>query len=329
MLQILSKKQFNIAVILIIIALLPLQIATSFYTYDADVWQHSAPLSKFIFKLLGADLLSAQYFIFTISSILIYLQLFLVYNIFNTVKSIEKNSLLATWIYLWLIHLFPAMSNFSPALISITLVLFVIHQYHYNIEGKYASFLFNISIVSGIAFLIWYPSILILLFLILVLFQYNELSLKKGVIVLTSFTIPIIYFCCYFIFTNNTIEILYRLSNFHLSNLTLSSISIYQLVSLILILIMIVVGSFQALAFSSQTVKSSRLFMNSLFTFLIISLLGAFLSINNVIYSGIVLCFPISLFLVYYINIFKRPLYAEIAHLSLILLVLINFVLSF
>ena len=221
------------------------------------------------------------------------------------------------------------MSNFSPALISSTLILYIVYQFHNHIEDKSSNYLFNISIINGLSFLFWYPSILILVFMFVVLFQYNELTIKKVIIILTSFIIPIIYFICYYIYTDNPIEIIYKLSNFHLTKITSTPVLVYQIIALIIILIMTIVGTFQALAFSSKTAKSSRLFMNSLFTFLIISVLGAFLSINNLIYSGLAISFPLSLFLVYYINIFKRPLFAELAHLSLILLVLINFVFSF
>ena len=78
MLQILSKKQFNIAVIIIALTLIPLQIISNFYTFDINVWRQSAPLAKFVFNRIGIELLTNNYFDFAISTILIYIQLFLV-----------------------------------------------------------------------------------------------------------------------------------------------------------------------------------------------------------------------------------------------------------
>lgn len=329
MLQIFTKKQFNLAIIFIATSLIPLQFISSLAPIDIDVWNHAAPFSKFIGNSIGVKLLANSYFNFALSIFLIYIQLFLVYNVFNKFKNIEKNSLLATWLYLWCLHLFPSMANFSPALISSTLILIVIYQFHYHIESKSFDYLFKTSILVGLSFLIWYPSIAILLFMLLVLFQYNELSIKKVIIILTSFIIPLIYFICYYLYNENGMEIIYKLSNFHLSSLSLPEISIYQIITIISLLLMIALGAIQSLAFSSQTIKATRLFMNSLFTFSIIAILSAFLSLNSVVYSLIILCFPISLFLVHYINIFKRPLFAELAHLSLILLLIINFVLCF
>ena len=329
MLQFLSKKQFNIGFILIVMCLLPLQFISSLSTFNLNVWQSSAPLAEYIYKSIGTKLLSNIYFDFIISTILISIQLIIVYNIFNKIKNIDKHSVLATWLYLWLIHLFPSMSCFSPALISSTIMFIVLYKLYAHIEDNSSSYLFNISMLSGLSFLIWYPSIFVLAFIFIGLFQYNELKVKKLVIISTSFFIPIIYFFTYYLFQDRGIEILIKFSNFHIYGLSFPSLSLYQALCLIPILIMLILGTLRAISIGSQTVKSSRLFMNSILSLLLVTILSVFLSPNNIIYSGLTLFFPLSLFLAYYINIFKRPLFAEVAHLSLILLIIINYTLSF
>jgi len=329
MLQFLSKKYFNIGIVLIIICILPLQFINSFSPFNLLVWQDSAPLAKFSYLILNENILNNTYFNFIVSSFLIAIQLFMLYHTFNKIKRIETYSILITWLYFWLIHLFPAMSNFSPALISSTLISIVIYKLFTHIESNSSSYLFNISMLSGLAFLFWYPSVVILVYILLILFQYNQFTTKRVIIVCTSFIIPLIYLVTYYVIQGKAIDAVLRFSNFHIHAIQFPELNLIQGIILLAILIMIIIGGLNAMAIAAQTIKTSRLFINSMFTLLIVLLTAIFLSNNNIIYSGLLIFIPLSLFLVYYINIFKRPLFAELAHFTLILLIIINYACSF
>ncbi|MCB0510688.1 MAG: hypothetical protein KDC82_07970 [Bacteroidetes bacterium] len=231
-----------------------------------------------------------------------------------------------TWLYLWLIHLFPEWSTFSPALIATSILLICLYLFYENVEDRSDSFVFNISLLIGVSFLLWYPSILLLAFFAIALFQYNALNIKRIFIIFLSFILPTTNMLAYFFLSDQSEKILYSLGNFHLQELILVQPDLKVIAVIVLTLILTILGLFQALSLAAKTVKFSRLFINNLFSLVIFVLLASFLSTNEFSYSLLSLIFPISLYLFLFINIIKRPIYAEIVHISLILMILFNFV---
>jgi len=326
MLSLFSKRQINLGFFIIFTTLIIFQVFTSTHPVNIEVWYRSAPLANLIADIIGTSLLQNPWFDFFGATLLILFQLILVYNLINKIKNLEKYSVLVTWLYCFLIHLFPAWSKFSPPLIALTILLFILYRIYGAIDGKANHFVFVCSTLIGLSFLLWYPSIFLLGFFFLVLFEYNVLSFKRILIILLSFLIPVIWYVSFYILTDQQIEVLYQFSNFHITMLDFHYLKWYQYASLIVLLALTLLGLLQAINFSSKTVKMSRLFIKSLFNLLVFSLLGLMLSTNDFTYSLLFLLFPIAVFLALFINIFKRPQVAELVHLTLLLCVLINFV---
>lgn len=316
----------NLGFILIFVSLLLFQIFTSLFAPDLAVWEHSAPLAKVLVQVIGIDLIQHPLFNFFSASLLILFQLILVYNLINKIKNLEKYSVLVTWLYCCLLHLFPAWSKLSPPLIALTILLFILYRIYGAIEDKPNHFVFVVSTLIGISFLIWYPSILLLAYLLIVLFQHNVLSLKRIIIINLSFAVPVIWYLSYFILSNQELELFYQFSNFHITKISFHYYTWYQYASMLLLLVFSVFGLFQAINLSNKTAKMSRLFLKSLFTLCIVLLFSLMLSTNDFSYSLPFLLFPIALFLALFINIFKRPLLAELIHFTILLSILINFV---
>jgi hypothetical protein len=326
MLSLFSKRQVNAGSFLIIAILLIFQVFSSLHPLDLEVWQRSAPLAKLIVQVLGLELLKNPWFDFFSAFVLILFQLILVYNLLNKVKNLEKYSVLATWLYCFLLHLFPAWSKFSPPLIALTILLFILYRIYGAIDDKANHFVFLSSTLIGISFLLWYPSIVLIAFLFLVLFEYNVLNFKRFLIITLSFLLPIIWFVSYFILTGQQMTLLYEFSNFHITSLDFHYLKWYQYASLFVLLTLTLLGLLQAINFSSKTVKMSRLFIKSLFNLIGFSLLGLMLSTNDFSYSLMFFLFPVAVFLALFINIFKRPRVAELLHLTILLCVLVSFV---
>ncbi|MCB9256094.1 MAG: hypothetical protein H6579_03085 [Chitinophagales bacterium] len=326
MLQLFSRRQSNLAFLIILVCFIPLQAANSFLFKDMDVWHQSAPLANFIYHILGESILQNSWFIFFTSFFLILLHLVIVHNIISKIKNLDKHSVLLTWLYLWLIHLFPEWSTFSPALMATSILLICLYLFYENVEDRSDSFVFNISLLIGVSFLLWYPSILLLAFFAIALFQYNALNIKRIFIIFLSFILPTTNMLAYFFLSDQSEKILYSLGNFHLQELILVQPDLKVIAVIVLTLILTILGLFQALSLAAKTVKFSRLFINNLLSLVIFVLLASFLSTNEFSYSLLALIFPISLYLVLFINIIKRPIYAEIVHISLILMILFNFV---
>lgn len=325
MLNFFSKRMSNFGFLLLAISLLILQFFSASFPIDLDVWQKSAPLAHLFFEIIGINFLENKFLDFAFSTPLILFQLVLVYNLLANNKNLEKHSLLITWMYLWLIHLFPAWSKFSPPLIASTILLFVLYRLDSSVESKSNQFVFTVSSLIGVSFLFWYPSVLLLAFLTILLFQYNAIQLKRVIILCLSFSVPIIWFCFFYVTAKDGVSLAYKFSSFHISEIQLEKFTTIQIFPLGLLFLALVIGGFQTLAFSTKTAKLSRLFINSQMSLIFISLLAFFLSINKFGYSFQFLLLPFSLFLVMFINIFKRPIVAELAHIILISIVIFNF----
>lgn len=326
MLQLFTKRQFNLGVILIFLSLIILQYFSAFQPLGTAIWSHSAPLAHGIYEVLGEQFISEPIVSFSLATVLILFQLILVYLILSKIKNFEKYSLIMTWVYCWMIHLFPEWSSFSPALLATTLLLFILYRIYTLADIQKNQFLFNISTLIGLSFLLWFPSIFLLPYLAILLFQYNVVSLKRISILFISFSIPILWYCLYFVFTGEPEVLFYKFSTFHFTKVDAKAIHAIQWIPLAIIAIFTVLGLLQAWSISNKTVKRSRLFISSLFVLVVCLGLGFSVSINEMRYSFQMLIFPMSLFIVFFINNFKRSKYSEIAHIILLLTILFNFV---
>ncbi|MFT4968727.1 MAG: hypothetical protein ACI9O4_000458 [Chitinophagales bacterium] len=326
MLQLFTKRQFNLGLFLIAFTFFVLHSFAAQHPPSLQVWSSSAPLAHALFELLRATFLAKPIVSFILSSFLILFQLVLVYRILSKIKNLEKHSLLVVWMYCWLIHLFPEWSSFSPVQIASTLLLFILYRVYTLENYQKNGFLFGLSTLIGFSFLLWYPAIYLIPFIAILLFQYNAISFKKISILLLSFSIPVIWFCIYYILQDQGEELLFKFSTFHLSKVSFHPIDVIQVVALGLIALPIMAGFLEAWSLSNKTIKLSRLFINSLFVLIFCLGLGFMLSINDFMYSFHGLIFPFSLFLAIFINNFKRTKHAEIAHIILLLAVLFNFV---
>tara|TARA_Y100000385_G_scaffold110141_1_gene114359 strand:- start:854 stop:1852 length:999 start_codon:yes stop_codon:yes gene_type:complete len=325
MLAILSKKHFNLGVILIGLATTVLHVFSFDTATDTSLWRTSGPLALKLYNILGDQFFSNTITGFTFSMILITFQLVLVYRIMAKSKKLEKYNMQVTWIYAWLIHLFPEWSSLSPVLIATSLLLFVLDRIYRLVDFQKNNFLFNASSLLGIAFLFWHPTIVIILFLLIFLFQYNEINLKRVSILLLSFSIPVIWYNVYNTYSLEVSESLFNFNIFHIHELDRHILNNTQWASLSILLVYVTVGLLNAWSLSNQTSKNSRLFINSLLVLSIIVGLGFTLSINALIYSFPMTLFPASFFIILFLNNFKRSKHSELAHIILLLSILFNF----
>ncbi len=326
MLAILSKKHFNLGVILIGLATSILHVFSMETAIDTSVWRTSGPLALKLYNILGDQFFSNTITGFAFSMILITFQLVLVYRIMAKSKKLEKYNMQVTWIYAWLIHLFPEWSSLSPVLIATSLLLFVLYRFYKLVDFQKNNFLFNVSTLLGIAFLFWHPSIMIIPFLIFLLFQYNVISLKRVSILLLSFSIPVIWYKVYILYMLGVTESLFNFNIFHIHELDRHILNNTQWASLSILLVYVALGLLNAWSLSNQTSKNSRLFINSLLSLSIFVGLGFTLSLNALIYSFPMTLFPASFFIILILNNFKRSKHSELAHIILLLAILFNFV---
>lgn len=326
MLELFTRRQINFAIILVAISLLLFQIFSSLYPVDWSIWKHSAPLSSLLFNLFGERLLSNALFDFFAATFLIGIQLFAVYKIISSIRNIEKYALLSAWLYNLLLHLSPQWSKFSPILIASTLVIIMLYVFFKNIAENKNNFIFTIGLLLGLAFMFWYPTIMLLAFLFFALYLYNLLSVKRLVIICLSFSIPIIHFVGIHFLNNDFLGAVFAFYSFHVNKIMFEAIDIKLWLSNIFLFGLVTVGFVQALSLSARSAKISRLFFNSLLVLMVFVGIGFFLSINKYHYSLLLLLLPFSLYLTIFFNNIKRKITAEFIHIALISAILFNFV---
>lgn len=311
---------------MIAVVFLILQVLSSHTGFNHETWSTGAPLAQVLFELTQNSWLSTNLFASLASGLLISLQLLLVYRIISSVKNLDKYNLLVAWIYMLVTYLFGEWNDFTPALLAQTLLLLILYNIYKRNELQQDGFMFSVSTLISISFLLWYPSIFLLPFLLILLFQYNALSLKKLSILILSFSVPLIWYIIYFYATGQSVDMFYQFSSFHIQALNIQALHYLEWIPVGLIGIFALLGLLEAWSLSNKTSKNARLFISSLFTLILFLSLGFMLSTNRVIYSFQTVLFPAALFITLFVNNFKRTRYAEIAHIILLLAVLFNFV---
>jgi hypothetical protein len=145
-------------------------------------------------------------------------------------------------------------------------------------------------------------------------------------ITLLSFSIPLIWYIIYFYTTGQSTALLYQFASFHIHPLQIESLHYLEWIPIGIVLTYAGLGMLEAWSLSNKTSKTARLFISSIFSLILFIGLGFLLNTNRVIYSFQAILYPAALFIVLFVNNFKRKRFAEIAHIILLLAVLFNFV---
>jgi hypothetical protein len=326
MLQFFSRRHFNLALIIIVLFFIVLHALSSPSGMDNSTWSNGAPLAQLIYELSVETWLRSKILTIVISGLFIGFQILLVYRITSLIKPLDKYSFLVAWIYLLTSYFFPEWSNLTPALLAQTLLLVILYNFYKLNDLQKDGFMFTLSTLLSIAFLFWYPSILLLPFMFVLLFQYNALSLRKISITLLSFSIPVIWCVVYFYFTGQTTVLINQWTSLHIYPPHMDALHHLQWIPIGIVLAYIGFGMIEAWTLTNKTSKNARLFISSMFSLVFFLGLAFTLNSHQIIYSFQALLYPGALFIVLFINNFKRQRISEIAHIILLLSVLFNFV---
>jgi hypothetical protein len=326
MLQFFSRRHFNLALIIIVLFFIVLHALSSPSGMDDSTWSNGAPLAQLIFELSAETWLRSKLFTILLSGLFIGFQILLVYRISSLIKPLDQYNFFTAWIYLLISYFFPDWSNLTPALLAQTLLLVILYNFYKLNDIQKDGFMFTLSTLLSIAFLLWYPSILLLPFMLVLLFQYNALSFRKISITLLSFCIPVIWYLVYFYFTGQTTVLINQWASLHIYPAYMNALHHLQWISIGIVLTYTGFGMLEAWSLTNKISKNARLFISSMFSLVFFLGLSFTLNTNQTIYSFQALLYPGALFIVFFINNFKRQRIAEIAHIILLLSVLFNFV---
>ena len=221
MLQFFSRRQFNQGLIIIILFFTLVHVLSAHTGIEDETWSNGAPLAQLIHDLSLDTWLSSKLFAVIATGFLLTAQLLLIYRVITSIKNLDKYGLMVSWVYLLLAYLFSEWNDFTPALLSQTILLYVLYSIYQRNDLQKDGFMFTISTLISFSFLLWYPSIFLLPFVLILLFQYNALNLKKISITVLSFSIPLIWYIIYFYSTGQEQMLLYQFVSFHIHALKL------------------------------------------------------------------------------------------------------------
>lgn len=288
-------------------------------------WESNlSPLSLALKSVMGDLLTKNVWFNLVSSAFLVFLQSSIVVSILNYFRVEEFKGFLAAWLYVVLLHLFPAFVFLSPELIAITFILLALRSFVYIDESKSKlEPIVTAGLLLSIAAGFWLPSIFFLPLAIFAMAKENLLSLKTLMSLLLAFSMVFIYSYAYLYLTDKPLKLINGLQ------LNQFEFHFYKKQDLLSFTILVVITLFSLpsiMTFLNKLLKKPKIFFQTLLAYVICFFVLILFQNQNKVTILIVLAFPVSIILAIYFNRFKRIFLAEAIHLVLLLSVIVNFI---
>jgi hypothetical protein len=296
---------------------------------DLSMWQAGqAPLARFLYNILGESLLSAKWFNYSLSGLVILFLGFYINQLLNTNKILGENNFFMSWIFVLLAHMHPSFIVFSPAMVSLFIIVWVFKDmYEIRHEKKSLGAIFNIGLLYSISFLFWYPSIMLMVLFPIGFFTFNFFNLRVLLVFLVAFIHPFLYMAFYYFWTDDFPSGLLEIfSQFHPALWKIDAFFDWRNAGIFIFLLMVVKGFFDVSNYSQKVLKEVRQFISLVFLYCVLYVMGLFYQHDNTWAILMPLLFPFSIYIYKFLNTIKRRIPAELAHVSLLLSVLFSFI---
>ncbi len=285
---------------------------------------NTSPLYEIIYKLLSpfpfwSSILA--FFIMLIESLLIT-------NLLSEQKLIPRNTFLTAFLFIIFAAFNPAMLCLNPVFISylflIPAVAFIIKMY---VGKESLIYCFNASLLTGLASLVYFPTLYFLLVIWLGLYLFSIFKWREWLVSFIGITIPYIFlFVFYFWFDQlhahlqdyHEFIVIYLGLNFSLSDEQSVFLSIFSIYLGFLVLLSIIKG---ILSMNEKTISLRKL--SSFFIyFLLFSQIVFFMrDTNNIVLKSLQIL-PLTIVLSLYFSNIKRTFISELLFSLLIILTL-------
>jgi hypothetical protein len=166
--------------------------------------QNSGILYREIIMFLKS-LSENQSFLFaTIAYIVLFTQALQLNSIINKNRMMQRVNFLPATAYLVITSLIPEWNHFSAPLLANTLVLVIFSSLfkmanQYSIKGS----IFNIGVAIGISSFIFFPSVILFVWLIFALLVMRSVRFNEWLICLLGVTAPYYFYAAYLFFSDN------------------------------------------------------------------------------------------------------------------------------
>lgn len=176
-----------------------------------------------------------------VAFVLLLIQLFFFNLILRENNLITKNSSAASFIFVLLFSLVPLQTGFYPFVVINPLLLIMLHSLLSLYELEDIEFpVFKVSILASLISLLYFPAILLLCYIWIVLFIIRTSNSRIWIISLVGFLCPYFFIASYFYLTDQLINqidlFLVSFERFDFPKLNFSSWSVVSVIALILIL---------------------------------------------------------------------------------------------
>lgn len=282
-----------------------------------------APFSQVLKSLLGSLLTHNLWFNLLATAILVFIQASITVTILNYFKVDVLKGFLVAWLYVLILHLFPAFVFVSPELIAVTFILTAFKIFIFIDDSRFKlKQVFTGGILLGLATAFWFPSIFFFPVAISALARANFFSLRSFLGLLIAFSIPFLYVFTFLYLINRPLSI----QGLHLNHFKLEFYNPKEYLSLY-VLILILISSFpMMMKFLNKLLKKPKDFFKIMNLYVLCIIVLFFFQNQNSVNILILLVFPISITLTVYFNRIKRNFVAEALHLVLLLSVVVNFI---
>lgn len=307
-------------------------VATRFYYIDAsidlEIWQlNAAPLTAFLFKVFEKIVIQITWVNLTLSGLLILVNALYINSIIVKHKIIPKNNFLVAWLYILFMHLFPEWIILSPVLLASIFYTYLFSNiYQLKDDKKIISRIVNLGLAYGLSILIWYPSIILLPFLLAGFFTYSANRFRYLLTFFMAGCIPIYYiFFVLFMKGESAIHQFKLLFSTFQFNRFGIEIDLKYLIIIIIIILLAIIGSISVNIYKNTVIKEIRQFINFIFLLTFLLILGLVFQNLNFKVVLIPFVFPLSIYIAVFINTIKRKFIMEVGHLALILLIILSY----
>jgi len=292
--------------VLLFVLVFALNISLFFHTTPVNI--HNESLIFDIFSEFTSTISNFWYVV--ISLLTTYFVALFINHIFNKFKLLDEINLFPAFIFIITGSMFPGIILLSPASISFIILLIVIYNllYLFDMEGA-VQHLFFTAFYLSIASLIFFPVIILIVFIIISYPILKRLNWREFIIIIIGIWVPFHLLMIYYYWNNSLTSFISNISGLYSGfRFPLNWKPVVELIPVSFLFLVLFIGFVKdSLVSGMRTVQKSR-FMRVFAILLIITSVIFIFFTSNYLAFGIFLLLPVSFFLSTILTIGERRL---------------------
>jgi hypothetical protein len=296
-------------------------------TLYIDIWSNISPLAAAVYWLIDEVFGRSQLTYQIIGLLLVMVQSTIFNNTLLHFKAYNENNYVPAFIYTLLMTSHFDFFTLSPILMSLTLLLHVIHLLFKFIQlgEKSDEMLLQIGVFLSLAVLFFLPMFLFIIVIILSFLLFTGVSVRRILLFLYGFLLPLTFVGIYYYFKDGTREFLtqYIFAFFVLPGEYLVSVSSLLVISAIplLYLFMSIIKVFGQTGFTNFQVRLQQI----MFLMIIVAVFIFLLANNKAPYQLAIFVPPTAFFISHYFLLIRKRFWTEFLFIMFLLsIVLVN-----